>query len=106
MKDYFGHEINYGDVILYSLRGTHGYHAAYTESVVTEFASDSKVKVIGKYGSPNGDARLSKNVINLTALGIRPHGETVVGNPLGNICGLMVEQTRGYGAYEEMSEGT
>jgi len=72
MKDYFGNDINIGDVILYSMRGTHGYHASFIESVVTEFASPSKVSVEGRYGRQNGDARLAKNVINLTALGVRP----------------------------------
>lgn len=106
MKDYFGNDINIGDVILYSMRGTHGYHASFTESVVTDFATPSKVCVTGKYGRLNGDARLAKNVINLTALGIREKNKVGEKSPLGNIGGFMIEQTRGYGAYEEATEGT
>ena len=71
MKDYFGNEINIGDTILYVRKGSHGYNASFTESIVTEFASKTAVSVMGIYSIPNGDRRLAKNVINLTALGIK-----------------------------------
>jgi hypothetical protein len=71
MTDYFGNEIHIGDTILFSGRNSRGYRASFEECVVTEFKENSKVKVNNR---PYcwGDYRMSDNVVNLTALGLRP----------------------------------
>lgn len=69
MKDYFGHEIKIGDIILYSQRGSHGYQASFSECVVKGFKGKNCVLVVDGYYR-NG-SRLAENVINLSALGLR-----------------------------------
>lgn len=68
MKDYFGNEIHIGDTILFSGRNSRGYRASFDECVVTEFKRNAIVRVDGYYSD---DYRMTKNVINLTALGLR-----------------------------------
>lgn len=68
MKDYFGNEIHIGDTILFSGRSSRGYRASFDECVVTEFKGNAKVRVDSYYYD---DYRMTKNVINLTALGLR-----------------------------------
>lgn len=36
MTDYFGHEINIGDTVLYVGKNAHGGRVSFSESVVTE----------------------------------------------------------------------
>lgn len=69
MTDYFGNEIHIGDTILFSGRNSRGYRASFEECVVTQF---KKVLVDTYYDN----YRMSDNVINLTALGLRPRGDT------------------------------
>ena len=72
MTDYFGNEIHIGDTILFSGRNSRGYRASFEECVVTKFKGNAKVLVDTNYD----DYRMSNNVINLTALGLRPRGDT------------------------------
>lgn len=72
MTDYFGNEIHIGDTILFSGRNSRGYRASFEECVVTKFKGNAKVLVDDYYD----DYRMSDNVINLTALGLRPRGDT------------------------------
>lgn len=72
MTDYFGNEIHIGDTILFSGRNSRGYRASFEECVVTKFKGNAKVLVDTYYD----DYRMSDNVINLTALGLRPRGDT------------------------------
>ena len=72
MTDYFGNEIHIGDTILFSGRNSRGYRASFEECVVTKFKGSAKVLVDTYYD----DYRMSNNVINLTALGLRPRGDT------------------------------
>ena len=79
-KDYFGHEINKGDIVLYNERASKGYHSSFTEGIVVGFNKPSTVSVIDpeyleKYKTGNAnyliDRKFPKNVVNLTVLGIR-----------------------------------
>lgn len=72
MKDYFGNEIQIGDTILFSGRNSRGYRASFDECVVKEFKGNAKVRVDDYYCN---DYRMSDNVINLTALGLRSRQE-------------------------------
>ena len=72
MTDYFGNEIHIGDTILFSGRNSRGYRASFEECVVTKFKGNAKVLVDTYYD----DYRMSDNVINLTALGLRSRGDT------------------------------
>ena len=72
MTDYFDNEIHIGDTILFSGRNSRGYRASFEECVVTQFKGNAKVLVDTYYD----DYRMSNNVINLTALGLRPRGDT------------------------------
>ena len=72
MTDYFDNEIHIGDTILFSGRNSRGYRASFEECVVTQFKGNAKVLVDTYYD----DYRMSDNVINLTALGLRPRGDT------------------------------
>lgn len=72
MTDYFGNEIHIDDTILFSGRNSRGYRASFDECVVKEFKGNTKVLVDTYYN----DYRMSDNVINLTALGLRPRGDT------------------------------
>lgn len=80
IKDYFGHEINKGDIVLYNERASKGYHSSFTEGIVVGFNKPSTVSVIDpeyleKYKTGNAnyliDRKFPKNVVNLTVLGIR-----------------------------------
>ena len=73
MTDYFGNEIYIGDTILFSGRNSRGYRASFDECVVTKFKGNAKVLVDTYYD----DYRMSDNVINLTALGLRPKQEVI-----------------------------
>ena len=75
MKDYFGNEIHIGDTILFSGRNSRGYRASFDECVVTELKGNSKVLVKAAPYAFLNDYRMSDNVINLTALGLRPRQE-------------------------------
>ena len=72
MTDYLGNEIHIRDTILFSGRNSRGYRASFEECVVTQFKGNAKVLVDTYYD----DYRMSNNVINLTALGLRPRGDT------------------------------
>lgn len=37
IKDYFGHEIHKGDVVLYNKKASKGYRSSFTEGVVVGF---------------------------------------------------------------------
>lgn len=67
MKDYFGNEIHIGDTILFSGRNSRGYRASFDECVVTKFKGNARVRVDNYYD----EYRMTNNVINLTALGLR-----------------------------------
>ncbi len=85
MKDYLGHEICKGDVVLYSEKGCHGYLGSFTEGVVINVGKI--VQVLNNYtkeryqsvleshekwgGWGIADGKYADNVIDLTALGIR-----------------------------------
>ena len=72
MTDYLGNEIHIGDTVLFSGRNSRGYRASFEECVVTQFKGNAKDLVDTYYN----DYRMSDNVINLTALGLRPRGDT------------------------------
>lgn len=70
MKDYFGHEINIGDIVLYNERGSKGYCSSFSEGAVIEFSGKTKVKI--KNGSSCwATTKYAKNIVDLTALNIR-----------------------------------
>lgn len=85
MKDYLGHEICKGDVVLYSEKGCHGYRGSFTEGVVINVGK--VVQVLDNYTKERyqsvleshekwgrwgiADGKYADNVIDLTALGIR-----------------------------------
>lgn len=71
MTDYLGNEIHIGDTILFSGRNSRGYRASFEECVVTELKGNSKVLVKAAPYAFLNDYRMSDNVINLTALGLR-----------------------------------
>lgn len=75
MTDYFGNEIHIGDTILFSGRNSRGYRASFDECVVTELKGNSKVLVKAAPYAFLNDYRMSDNVINLTALGLRSRQE-------------------------------
>ena len=70
MKDYFGHDINIGDIVLYNERGSKGYCSSFSEGAVIEFVGKTKVK-IKKDSSFWATTKYSENTIDLTALDIR-----------------------------------
>ena len=70
MKDYFGHEINIGDIVLYNERGSKGYCSSFSEGAVIEFSGKTKVKI--KNGSSYlATTNYAENTVDLTALDIR-----------------------------------
>ena len=70
MKDYFGHEINIGDIVLYNERGSKGYCSSFSEGAVIEFSGKTKVKI--KNGSSYWTTtKYAENTVDLTALDIR-----------------------------------
>lgn len=80
VKDYFGHEINKGDIVLYNERASKGYHSSFTEGIIVGFNKPNTISVIDpeyleeyKTGNANYliDRKFPKNVVNLTALDIR-----------------------------------
>ena len=73
MKDYFGNDINMGDTILYVGKNAHGGRVSFSESVVTDFKNGCVVvKSYNIHSYKVTDSRQPKNVINLTALGLKP----------------------------------
>ena len=44
VKDYLGHEINKGDIVLYNEKGCNGYHSSFSEGVV--IAATGKIVVL------------------------------------------------------------
>ena len=76
MTDYLGNEIHIGDVIAYVGKTSRGYNASFEESVVEVMRENrNEVMVTSRY-RPNSQGRMSCNVINLTALGLRPRSDT------------------------------
>lgn len=85
IKDYLGHEICKGDVVIYSERGSRGYRGTFTEGVVIEtkplrvlddFTPERYKEEIDYHNRwrncwLKSDGKHSNNVINLTALNIR-----------------------------------
>lgn len=80
IKDYLGHEINKGDVVLYNERASKGYRSSFTEGIIVGFNKPNTVSVIDhedleRYKTDGAnyliDRKFPKNVVNLTALGIR-----------------------------------
>lgn len=73
MKDYFGNDINIGDTILYVGKNSNGGRVSFSESVVTEFDRGCVVvKSYNHHSYKTTDLRQPKNVINLSALGLKP----------------------------------
>lgn len=70
MKDYLGNEINIGDIVLFAGRASKGYTAAFDEMVVTKRVNGRDIVQMERY--PYYEGRLANNVIDLTALGLRP----------------------------------
>jgi len=74
MTDYLGNEISIDDVAVFSERGSRGYLGSFSNGKVSAYKErreeisivDNKGYVINKK---------AKNVIDLTALGIRPNKE-------------------------------
>ena len=73
MKDYFGHDINIGDIVLYNERGSKGYCSSFSEGIVTEFSGKTKVIIKSDWTT----TKYAANTIDLTALGIR---QSVIGS--------------------------
>lgn len=80
IKDYFEHEINKGDIVLYNERASKGYYSSFTEGIIVGFNKPNTVSVIDheylkEYKTDGAnyliDRKFPKNVVNLTALGIR-----------------------------------
>lgn len=72
MTDYFGNLLNIGDVVVYSGKASKGYCGSFTEGKVSEFNHKGH-----SVGIDNGKIfKRSRNVINLTALGLRSRGDT------------------------------
>lgn len=80
VKDYLGHEIHIGDIVLYNERASKGYRSSFTEGIVVGFNKPNTVSVIDneyleRYKTDGAnyliDRKFPKNVVNLTALGIR-----------------------------------
>lgn len=72
MKDYLGNEISVGDVVVFSERGSRGYNASFEESVVEVMRDARNEVMVSDHWCTNAKGRKSYNVINLTALGVRP----------------------------------
>ena len=88
IKDYFGHEIHEGDVLLYNQRATKGYYSSFTEGVTISAIGNGRIEVCdidnlyeyknenrGQWTSNYTDRKYSRNTVNLTALGIRERVE-------------------------------
>ena len=79
MTDYFGNEIHIGDIVLYSDCDSHGYCGSFSEGIVNKLKDrHGEVEIIAY--DEDGDRffanKKSENTINLTALGLRPRGDT------------------------------
>lgn len=80
IKDYLGHEINIGDILLYNGKGCHGYCSSFSEGVVVainrgkpeicDLDDLDEYKNRDKYHSYT-NVKFAANTINLTALNIR-----------------------------------
>ena len=75
MKDYFGHKINIGDIVLYNERGSKGYRSSFSEGTVIEFVGKTKVKIKND-SSFWAATKYPENTVDLTALDIR-HKEMI-----------------------------
>lgn len=89
IKDYLGHEIHKGDIVLYSEKGSRAYKGTFTEGVVIEVAGTLRVlnyftperykeemEYHNRWGSwCDADGKFPSNVIDLTALGTRERVE-------------------------------
>ena len=88
IKDYLGHEIHKGDIVLYNEKGCNGHHSSFSEGIAIEAKGKVVVlnidyiteyhDIIEYYNKWNHypywhyvNTKLSKNVINLSTLGIR-----------------------------------
>ena len=80
IKDYFGHEIHEGDVLLYNQRATNGYYSSFTEGIAISVIGNGRIEVcdvdnLDEYKNENRgqwtDRKYGRNTINLTALGIK-----------------------------------
>lgn len=76
MKDYLGNEIHIGDVIAYVGKTSRGYNASFEESVVEVMRENRNEVMVTSHYPPNSQGRMSCNVINLTALRLRPRSDT------------------------------
>ena len=76
MTDYLGNEIHIGDTIAYVGKTSRGYNASFEESVVEVMREDRSEVMVTSYHCLNAQGRKSYNVINLTALGLRPRSDT------------------------------
>ena len=78
MTDYVGNEINIGDIILCVAKGASGYQASFAEAEVVYLNAPRGtvgVRSESTLHRRRGEVR-RKNIINLTALGLRPRGDT------------------------------
>ena len=78
MKDYLGHEIHIGDILLYNQKASKGYYSSFTEGIVVNIIGNGKIEVCDiddlnryKENQHYADRKYGRNTINLTALDIR-----------------------------------
>lgn len=72
MTDYLGNEIHIGDTIVYVGKTSRGYNASFEESVVEVMRDARNEVMVSDHWCTNAKGRKIYNVINLTALGVRP----------------------------------
>lgn len=74
IKDYLGNEISVDDVVVFSERGSRGYLGSFSNGKVSAYKERrEEISIIDNEGYVIN--KKAKNVIDLTALGIRPSGE-------------------------------
>ncbi len=94
-KDYFNHEINIGDVVLYNERGSRGYCSTFSEGIVIQIGNqkleNGRITIVPEenldcYKCDDGtisryrtDCKYSTNVVNLTALDVRENQAYKIG---------------------------
>lgn len=67
MKDYLGNEINVGDVVVFSERGSHGYLGSFSNGKVSAYKERrEEISIVDNEGYVIN--KKAKNVIDLTAL--------------------------------------
>jgi hypothetical protein len=78
MKDYLGHEIHIGDILLYNQKASKGYYSSFTEGIVVNIIGNGKIEVcdiddLNRYKENQyyADRKYGRNTLNLTALDIR-----------------------------------